>query len=89
MSEYSLISLLEETNKILEDLDPHEVPGAINWGDLRCVDALKMQSVHDTKANFYQVEIEEADPGAWELHEHVSKALAERGFYHVQVVTAW
>lgn len=89
LSKYSLQALMDETNKILEDLNPDDIDGAINWADLRCVDAMEVQSVHNPDEPYYQVEIEEVAPDAYELMEAVHKALADRGFYHVQVVTAW
>lgn len=84
---YSLVALMEETNKILGDLEPGEVDGAINWGDLGCMDALHQENVHG-ESN-YRVIIQEASPDAYHLQEYVAKTLAERGFINVEVDTEW
>lgn len=82
----SLSRLREATNTALQQAHGH-VDGAINWGDLRCLEARHF--VTDDGDTGYQVFIEEADPAANDLHRFISKKLAEAGFAEIEVVTAW
>jgi hypothetical protein len=61
-----------------------EIGGAVNWGDLRCVDV--EISLIDGRVT---VTIEEASPSALELCRFVAKELARRGHDEIAVRTEW
>jgi hypothetical protein len=61
-----------------------EIGGAVNWGDLRCVDV--EISLIDGRVT---VTIEEASPSALELCRFVAKELARRGHDEIAVKTEW
>jgi hypothetical protein len=61
-----------------------EIDGAINWGDLACVDV--SVSLLDDQVTVW---IEEASPDATELHQFVSSALDKMGHSAICVVTEW
>lgn len=82
----SLSRLREVTNTALQQAHGH-VDGAINWGDLRCLEARHF--VTDDGETGYQVIIEEASPTAANLHRFVGESLAEVGFADVEVMTSW
>ena len=61
-----------------------EIRGAVNWGDLRCVD-VEISLLDDVVT----VTIEEASPDALELCRFVAKELARRGYDEVAARTEW
>lgn len=67
--------------------EPHRPAGAINWADLSCTRAERYQD--DSGEIGYRVLIEEADPGATELHAYIAGRLAEMGCPDVEVMTEW
>lgn len=86
MSAENLDRLKEETNAILADACG-QVDDAVNWGDLRCIDA---QHVITADGEEYdRVIISEAAPDAVRLHGFVRRQLEERGFGGVEVSTEW
>ena len=61
-----------------------EIGGAVNWGDLRCVDVeISLLDGHVT------VTVEEASPSASELCRFVAKELARRRHDEIAVRTEW
>lgn len=60
---------------------------AINWGDLRCVDARYYVSVSGEEG--YEVLIEEASPDCPEFCRFVYDRLEQHGFKGVEVRTEW
>jgi hypothetical protein len=62
-----------------ENQKPPGIKGAINWGDLRCVDILECRSKTENYS-YILVCIEEASPDAFELTEFVRKRLNEFDF---------
>lgn len=64
-------------NEVLEQADPEEIDGAINWGDLTCTDVQECRSVHGSHT--VTVTIEEASPdGNSELREYMYERLTEK-----------
>ena len=63
------------------------VDGAINWGDLHCVAALRVE-YHWGEIE-YRVEIEEAAPDNAALQGFIHARLEEDGFPDVAVYTEW
>lgn len=79
--------LTQRTDVALCAAKQANTPGAINWGDLRCVEAcVSLDSSGDL---YYQVSIEEAAPDSTELRQFVADALAAEGWGNVRVVTEW
>ena len=75
-------------NSALEQIKASDArpSGAINWADLRCVSAEWV--IDDSGAEFPQVFIEEAEPGALELCSAIAAALEGR-WPGVRVVAEW
>lgn len=70
--------IYEYANELLEQADPEEIDGAINWGDLACTDVQECRSVHDNYATV-TVTVEEASPdGNSELREYMYERLIEK-----------
>ena len=63
------------------------IDGAINWGDLHCVAALRVED--DLGEVHYRVEIEEAAPDNAQICRYVSEYLKGCGFAGVSVYTEW
>ena len=82
-----LHSLLLATNGILMRMEPANFPGAINWGDLKCISA--HLGVDRNADPTYQVVIDEAAPDESKFHEHIAQELAAYGWPGVQVITEW
>lgn len=88
-----LCSLKDATNAVLQEIHAErttEVPfrrGGVNWADLRCVSA--EWTVDNDGDHRYCVNVEEVAPDEYELQKEVGKRLADRGFIHIDVVTAW
>lgn len=87
------LNLLDAANAVLSALNPHEISGPINWGDLRCVAVEHVQTFSyveiDPPAAEWRVLIEEAFPDARELQTHITNKLIEAGFHDVEVRTDW
>lgn len=80
--------LMLQTNAILSELDPKDLPGsAVNWADLRCVAALT--GIDEGGQRMAMVLIEEVSPGEAALCDAVARGLAERGYAGVWVVGEW
>ena len=62
-----------------ENQKPPGIKGAINWGDLRCVDILECHSRIENYS-YILVCIEEASPDAGELTSFVKRHLDAAGF---------
>ena len=76
-----------------ENQKPPGIKGAINWGDLKCVDILECHSKTENYG-YILVCIEEASPDAGELTSYVKRRLDALGFegrfgLPVVVETAW
>lgn len=84
-----LLKRLKETaDKACDTAQAAGVTGAINWGDLGCVEA--RMCLADDGSITYDVLIEEAAPGSVELMQHVSEAVGKLGLAHpVEVRTEW
>lgn len=63
------------------------LPGAINWGDLHCVSAQRVENERGDV--WYRVEIEEAGHGSSELCQFVVERLAAEGFNDIEIVCDW
>lgn len=63
--------------------------GAINWGDLGCVDVEARRSLLRKGGALIAVVIEEASPDAVGLHAFVGDYLEIHGHPEVLVETAW
>lgn len=96
-SVFWLGQLRETANEILEDAYKlHRLKGAdtpfgtdaVNWGDLRCINACWYRDADGTEGP--AIELSEASPGgAPVLCEWVCNRLAERGFENVTASTGW
>lgn len=89
MDHDKLQEIYEFANEVLETVDPEEVDGAINWGDLTCTDVCFCKSVHGSE--HVSVTIEEADPHNPDLRQYMYERLTLRfpdvGYFDVQ--TEW
>lgn len=83
-----LSELTEDTDAVLAAAQEKrdEISGAINWADLRCVDAGLNMTLFGT--GLY-VLIEEADPNQLKLAEFVAHGLRDRGWEYVEVRFEW
>lgn len=70
-----------------DNRNSHDIKGAINWGDLHCVAALRVEDDHGEIS--YRVEIEEVSPDAAELQRYVHERLKAAGYPDVEVYTEW
>ena len=86
MTTAELARLCHDASAILATA-PHTIPGAINWANLTCVRAVQWGD--DSGDHGLAVEIEEASPENYELHNHVRAELEKRGWAHVEVRTEW
>ena len=84
-----LTKLCEATSDAIGEakIQPVQIEGAINWGDLYCTEAT--YCINQNGSEDYRVLIEEAAPGYGPFHEFVCKYLTEHGHPNVQVVTEW
>lgn len=88
MSEkYDLTQLFVCANFACEAARVAKVESAVNWGDLSCREAARVET--DKGEVYYQVLIEEASPEAANFHGFISSYLAEQGFKDVVVITEW
>lgn len=85
----NLRRLEEDTETIISTLSPTDIDGAINWGDLHCVEALLIMNKDGLE--YYQVCIEEASPDNHDLHNAVYEQLVTKyGWLSTtEVVTEW
>ena len=79
--------LRDEVDAILLDASPGHLTGAINWGDLSCVQA-SLNMADDGSLSF-GVLIEEAAPDERALIAYVRKKLAAKKWVNVEVKTQW
>lgn len=89
MPEYDLKELRAAGERAIESAQQHkaEADGPINWGDLHCVAALRVED--DEGQIHYRVEIEEAAPDNDNLIRYVAEYLKGCGFPDVAVYTEW
>ena len=59
----------------------------VNWGDLRCVDVRRWESMDGDTG--IEVLVEEADPSNWEFSRYVTNYVFERLGVVVDVRTEW
>jgi hypothetical protein len=86
MTKDEALNLQATVNGILAQArgERSRIGGAVNWGDLRCVDVeMSLIDGHVT------VTIEEASPEAIDLCRFVAKELARRGPDEIAVKTEW
>jgi hypothetical protein len=86
MTKQEALDLQTTVNGILAQAmgERSRIGGAVNWGDLRCVDVeMSLIDGHVT------VTIEEASPEAVDLCRFVAKELARRGYEEIAVRTEW
>lgn len=83
--------LFSATSDIVGRLDPKTIKGAVNWGDLDCVAAEKIESLNmlGQVETSWRVVIEEASPAAYELTTAIHNALSSEGFGDVEVQAEW
>jgi glutamyl-tRNA reductase len=79
--------LEDATEKALKAAKRAKVEGAINWGDLHCVEASINVAAHEGLCG--RVLIEEAAPDNRDLREYVYQYLTRKGFRDVEVTTEW
>lgn len=83
--------LQKATEAILRDAYEHRngnlSRGAVNWADLHCVAALRVEN-QDGEVS-WRVEIEEVAPDAVDLQRFVHSKLEEAGFFDIEVFTEW
>jgi hypothetical protein len=83
-------AFIAATNAILPGLDPKAVEDAVNWADLGCICAERVETICGEAVDVeWRVIVSEASPDAYKFREAVSEALARRGFPSVVVVTEW
>ena len=84
-----LMKLENDVNTILVGAkkERHNIDGAVNWADLRCVSTEFY--VAGNGDHGYRAYIEEASSTAAGLHTYVYRKLAERGYKAVEIRTAW
>jgi len=83
----TLKDLQRTTNKVIDGLRGSDVPGPVNWGDLKCNNAESWCDVYGD--NGLRVTIDEASPDANEFKKAVSDGLVAAGWVGVEVVTEW
>lgn len=71
-----LREIYEFANEVLDNIKPGDVEGAINWGDLGCVDVSWCKSVHGTESVL--LNIEEVSPDCYELRQYMYERMLER-----------
>ncbi|ARQ01867.1 hypothetical protein [Pseudorhodoplanes sinuspersici] len=83
--------LMEAADEFLSSLNPHDMKGAINWGDLGCslVERVEMFDGSGQIETAFRVIVEEADPGSFELAAAVHNALSGAGFKNIEVQCEW
>lgn len=90
-TEKYLTDLIKYTEKALDRVKilriGEDITGAINWGQLHCVDALRCESLND--GVYYEVLIEEAAPDNEKLRSFVREYLKQNGFDNIEVTTEW
>lgn len=69
--------IYEYANEVLRNMKPGEVEGAINWGDLGCIDVEECRSVHGPVTTV-RVTISEASPDNYDLWEYMGTKLGEK-----------
>ena len=74
-------------DNIIAKMTYADFPGAINWGDLGCKDALI--GVDEDRRLCYRVVVEEAAPGEVAFCRHIERELAVLGWPNVEVTTEW
>lgn len=76
MDEDKLREIYEFANEVLDNLKPGDVEGAINWGDLGCVDVSWCKSVHGTES--VMLMIEEVSPDCYTLRQYMEERMTLR-----------
>mgnify|MGYP000907499186 FL=1 len=76
-----------EINAILDDAPAVSIKGAINWGDLNCVEVELSVNVEGTW--MLNAVIEEADPNNPDLLGYIVEQLKQRGYANVFVRAEW
>jgi len=79
--------LRDEVDHILDNTDPSDIDGAINWADLGCVEASYV--LNQEGHTYYSVLIEEADPHNTELQMHIHNEIGKLMDITVEVRTEW
>lgn len=76
MDEAKLREIYDYANEVLDNTKPEDVKGAINWGDLGCVDVSWCKSVHGTES--VMLLIEEVSPDCYELRQYMYERMMEK-----------
>ena len=82
-----LQKLRRDCDAIVHAISRGSIEGAINWGDLGCTEAARVET--DDGHVYLRVEIEEASSASIALIGYVTEKLALAGWPDVQVVTEW
>jgi hypothetical protein len=82
-----LNKLYNDCNKVIKDLDPTFIEGAINWADLYCVEAY--EKTNHLEVQYFGVVVSEAAPENEQLHEAISKGLRALDWNILEVITEW
>ena len=81
--------LMVDTDVVLSELNPQEIQGAINWGDLFASEVTRVfDADHRT---WLRIVIEEVSPGTETLIEAVREGLAAKGWdvTNIAIETEW
>ena len=86
---YSLMDLYKSANEAcaLAVKRKKKINGAINWADLKCVEA-RQWSAWPTETG-YTVIIQEADPVNLELRAFINQYLERMGYYGIDIEMEW
>ncbi len=75
-----------EINNIIGRIDPNDIPDAVNWGDLMCIEVgLILTDIPPS----WTATIAEAAPDAMHLAAHVTEELSKHGFSDVIIRCEW
>lgn len=83
-----LQKLKKVTDEILDEAKARDdIKGAINWADLRCIEARYVMT--DDGSEHFEVVISEADPHQHDLYVFVFTKLQKRRYYPTYPVFEW
>lgn len=83
-----LTKLRNDTDAVISEIEHGDpINEAINWADLRCVEARCVLT--DQGDQYLEVIIEEASPDAAKLQDAIRGGLERKGWEGVVVVTEW
>jgi hypothetical protein len=91
MANTLLKAIQEIVQEALEAANPDKIPGAINWGDLSCVEVCRCED-QDGMTEI-RILVEEASPDNEELHKYIISWLEFQSKVQINepytVITEW